>query len=673
MEESIYKSYSPDQLEELQSNFLINSWSYSKVSSFSRNEKAFEMVSIYGIREKRSSSSIAGNAYHAALQNFFLEYRQGRVLDIVDLEVIAFEYIDNVKANEWKLQKTTPTVADCVKKATTTASALLKNFLKESSIYLDEIYEIIEVEVYVDEFLVINGVDIPLPCHALIDLVARKKDGSVVVIDHKSKSVFTTEEEMALFIGIQAITYIKCYESKFQENVNEVWFVENKYSQNKDGSPQLNKFKVVLNEDTRKLYESLLYEPLKRMVEAVNDPDYIYLINNNDNFTDRAELYDFWAKTQISEIEDFNVPEAKKDLVERRMKKIRDSSIASINPKIIKEFKKNASQFIQYDLSSKDMTQEEKIEQSLRSFGITVRVAHRFLGYSSDTFLLEVSAGVKVGNIQSHKLDIANALDVANVRISNNLVMHEGKSYLSIEFSKKRENTLEFNPNDLFGYKIPIGKDNMGNVIVWDLDNHSTPHMLIGGATGSGKSVCIMSTINYAIEAGINEIYIMDPKMEFEGYENGSSIQVFNEIDDIEAMMELLVEQMNDKVRKKDSSKVLIVFDEFADAVASAGKKSNLEGNLKRLLQKGRSTGFRILAATQRASVKVITGDAKVNFPVQVCFRVPKEIDSKVMIDEGGAESLAGYGDGLIKSPEYLDTVRFQGYYFSNNPIAVAS
>jgi len=89
----------------------------------------------------------------------------------------------------------------------------------------------------------------------------------------------------------------------------------------------------------------------------------------------------------------------------------------------------------------------------------------------------------------------------------------------------------------------------------------------------------------------------------------------------------------------------------------------SLEENLRILLQKGRSCGFRVIAATQRASVKVITGDAKVNFPVQVCFRVQKEVDSKVVLDESGAETLQGNGDGLIKSPEYLDTIRFQAFY----------
>ena len=97
------------------------------------------------------------------------------------------------------------------------------------------------------------------------------------------------------------------------------------------------------------------------------------------------------------------------------------------------------------------------------------------------------------------------------------------------------------------------------------------------------------------------------------------------------------------------------------------GVYKSLEENLRILLQKGRSLGFRILAATQRASTKIITGDAKANMPVQICFRVPKEIDSRVVLDEAGAESLTGRGDGLIKSPEYLGIIRFQSYYKPQN------
>lgn len=688
---NIYKSYSIDHLEEHFSQFLTDSWSYSKVSAFARNEKAFEMSYLFGIRGTSSATTIAGNAYHYALEYYFSQKKEGNTIDLVELESAAFEYIDNTPANFWKRQKTTPTVEDCIKKATSVVTNLLKNFMAEKGIYEDDIKEILDVEVYCAEFITVNGVDIPLPCHSKIDLVVKTKSDLIAVVDHKSKASFTDEAEAALGIGIQAITYALVYEEKTGVQVDEVWFVENKYSQNKDKSSQLIANKVTLDINTRRLYEALLYEPLRRMIQAVNDPDYVYLINDSDNYVDRAELYDFWARTMICEVDDFNVEESKKALIAKRLKKIRDASINTVSPSVIKKFKENASQFIQYDLSDKDMTPEEKIEHILRSFGIIVRVAHKFDGYSSNTYLLEVSAGVKITSIHSHRLDIANALNVSSVRLSKDLVVHEGSSYVAVEFGKKRDRDLLFDPKELVDYKIPLGKDNFGNVIVWDLNNHSTPHALVCGQTGSGKSVSIRSIIEYARLAGIEDIIIFDPKYEFCSYEK-EGIEVYNEIIAIENKMSELVEDMNSRVKSGVFQPTLIIFDEFADAVANSrkgnelkvyenvviglykngfpktkrecvGEMKSLEENLRVLLQKGRSSGYRIMAATQRASVKVITGDAKVNFPVQICFRVPKEADSRVVIDEAGAEGLQGMGDGLIKSPEYKDTVRFQAYY----------
>jgi S-DNA-T family DNA segregation ATPase FtsK/SpoIIIE len=686
---SIYRSYSEDQLENLFSNYLVDSWSYSKLGQFSRNEKAFEMIHIYGQRSKSSASSVAGTAYHFALDRYFTAWHEEKRFDLADLEIFAFEYIEERPAYIWKIQKTTPTVEDCKKKALTVTTSLLRNFFSELSTYEDQISEVLYVEIYCDEFLTVNGVDIPLPCHAKIDLVIRTHDGRVVIIDHKSKAAFSDEQALKLSIGVQGITYVNCFESKTGEMVDEVWFVENKYSKNKDNSKQLNCFKVTMDPDTRRLYEAILYEPLKRMISAVSDPDYVYLINDSDNFVDKAELYDFWAKTMIAEVGDFNVSDNKRDLVEKRLKKIRDASLAGITPKIIKEFKKNASEFIQYDLSNKNMTPQEKIEHVLRSFGTIVKVAHQFEGYSSNTFLLEVSAGVKIASIQNHRLDIANQLNV-----SKDLTIYDGKSYLSIEFSKQRDRDLLFNPDDLVDRKIPIGKDNYGQVVYWDLDNHSTPHVLVCGATGSGKSVSVKSTIEYALLGPANVIIVLDPKYEFTEYASNPKVKVFNEIIAIEEAMADIVEQMNEMVKTGQKGKILIIFDEFADAVASSrkgkeliqkelqeigsyanggtkmgmvtiGELKPLEENLRVILQKGRSSGIRVMAATQRASVKVITGDAKVNFPIQISFRVPKEADSRVVLDEAGAESLSGMGDGLIKSPEYKDTVRFQAYYCS--------
>lgn len=695
-----YSNYTPEQVEELLSNFLVDSWSYSKVSSFSRNEKEFEKNEIYRESSKRSASSVAGNAYHAALELYFYDLSCGKETPVVDMEQMAYSYIDNIPANDWKIQQTTPTVEECISRSVKLSTSLINNFYREKDIYTSDIKRIIGVELRCDEWVVINGVDIPLPCHAVIDLAVELNNGKVVIIDHKTKSKFSDDKELAFTIGKQAITYVKCLESKTGCRVSEVWFIENKYTANKDGSPQLKKLSVELDDNRRRLYEAMLYEPLKRMLEAVSDPDYVYTINDRDNLSDIAELYNFWAKTLISEIDDFNIPENKKELVSKRMKKIRDASLASVNPKIISTFRDKAATFIQYDLSNTNMSNGEKIEHTLRTFGIIVKVAHEINGYSSDTYLLEVSAGTKMSNILKYKLDIANALNVSSVRIGNDLIIYEDKSYLSIEVSKKRTKDLLFDPKYLDGENLPVGVDNFGRTVYWNLNNHATPHVLICGATGSGKSVCIISMIEYARLAGIKDIVIFDPKYEFCRY-SGDGIKVINEIEEIELEMKNLVEDMQSRAKTGIKSKTLVVFDEFADAVSASktgpeldikekvlvgyyapkkingipfppepkyeiktvGRLKSLEENLKILLQKGRSLGFRIIAATQRASVKVITGDAKVNFPVQICFRVPKELDSKVVLDESGAETLSGMGDGLIKSPEYLDIVRFQGFY----------
>ena len=687
-----YKDLNQEQQEELLSNYLIDSWSYSKVRAFAGNEKAFEMQYIYRCYGKSSATTVAGQAYHAALNLYFQNLKEGLLTDIVTLESVAFKHIDDFRADFWKLQKTTPTIEECKISSTKTVSQLLNNFMAEIQTYQAEIKEVVCSEKILKVWLKVNGVDIPMPCNIVIDLIVRTNDNKLVVIDHKSKSTYTDENEIRFTAGKQAITYVLGYEEETGEVVDEVWFIENKTSKNKDKSPQLAPHKIIMSAETRRLYEALLYEPLKRMVEAVSNPDYVYMINDNDNLSDKAEIYDFWARTMIAEVEDFNIPENKKPLLRERLRKIRDASLVAVTPTVIRNFKTYTEQFIPYDLSNKNMSNQEKIEHILRSFGIVVKVQHTFEGYSSSSYLLEINAGVSISSVHKFRLDIANALDVSSVRIHKDLFVYEGKAYLAIESGKKNTSTLFWDKSRLEGHKIPLGVDNFQQTIIWDIDNHSAPHMLVCGATGSGKSVFLKSTIEYALLSGISEIYIFDPKHEYLKYSSIQGVTVVNEILDIELQIMMLVEEMERRVKSHSTTKTLVVFDEFADSVANSRKgdalnnygtvvvgtyksglpktkrtvtstDKSLEENLRILLQKGRSSGFRIISATQRASTKVITGDAKVNFPIQVCFRVPKDIDSMVVIDEPGAEALNGRGDGLVKSPEYPGVIRFQAFY----------
>lgn len=666
-----YSQFTQEQMNEHLSFYLLDSWSYSKVACFSRNEKAFEKEYIYCEKGHRSASSIAGNAYHKALEHYFARIMGGyEQPSLIELQQVAYVYIDEVPSSEWKLQKTTPTIEKAKEKATKDVTSALQNFFNEIDIYMDDIAEVLGVEERIEEWLTVNGVDVPLPCHSELDLIVRTKDGKIVIIDHKQKSAYSEEKEVALVHGKQAVNYVLQYEARHPDRkVDEVRFFENKISANKDNSPQIKRFTLEMDADARRLYEALLYEPLRRMIEAVSDPDYIYTVNDSDNLTDKAELYEFWTRTLIADVDDFNIPEGKKSLIAQRQRKIKDSSLASIDPRVITSFRKNAASFITFDYSKTNMTNSERIEHSLRTFGIIVKVAHQIEGFSSDTYLLECGAGVKIDNIRRFNLEIASALCVPCVRIGRTLVQHEGRAYLPVEVNKKQEETLLWDAAHLQDKKIPIGMDNFRNTIYWDLENQATPHMLICGATGSGKSVSIRSTIEYAKAAGIGRIIVFDPKYEFCDVKG---ITCHNEIEHIEREMLELVCEMQERVKTRAKGPMtMLIIDEFADAIAMArsGKALNgersLEENLRILAQKGRSLGYRIIAATQRASTKIITGDTKVNFPVQVCFRVPKAVDSNVVIDEDGAETLAGHGDGLMKSPEYLNTVRFQGFYYN--------
>lgn len=666
---SRYESYTPDRLEEHFANYLTDSWSYSKVSCFARNEKSFEKQYIYLEPDRRSSSSVAGNAYHAAMEEFFSTMQRtcnSRIPDVVSLEQRAFEYInDKVYPNEWKLQKTTPTVEDCIADASRKAVSLIRNFYGERDLYLADIGKIIAIEARYEEWLTVNGVDIPLPCHAVIDLVLSLEDGRTAIVDHKGKGAYSDEKEVSLVHGKQAITYVLAFEKATGIHVDEVWFIENKYTANRDGSPQLRKHVIVMDPDSRRLYESMLYEPLRRMVEAVSNPDYIYMVNDSDNLSDKAELYAFWAKTMIAEVDDFNIPDDKRDLIRMRQRKIKDASLAMISPRVITDFRREAASFITYDLSFSNMTRAEKIHHILMTFGMNTQVTE-ITGFSSDTYLLEVSAGVKIGNIYKYRKDIANALNVPNVRIPENLAIYDGRSYVAVEAGKKRTETLLWDAKYLEGRRLPVGMDNFREVIYWDLDNHSTPHLLVCGSTGSGKSVELRSLIEYARLAGVGDITVFDPKYEFQGLA-ADGIRVYGETGDMYRVMGEMVADMQGRTRTNDRHLTMLVIDEFADIMDSTPADKggmSMEQLLKMLAQKGRSLGFRIIAATQRASTKVITGDTKVNFPVQICFRMPKAVDSQVVIDEEGAESLQGQGDGLIRSPEYMDSVvRFQGFY----------
>lgn len=299
-----FKQLRGDELENHLNDYRLTSWSYSKVSSFARNELAFEMEYIYEAARKVSVASAYGQAYHAALEAYFNALKDGEQLLLDDIQQVAAEHISKRKPEDWRTSKMNPTVEKCIEKALTQAATLVGYFWDERAIYEDLIDEVLAVELFCDEWVNVAGKEIPLPCHAIVDLVARDKNGEIILIDHKSKVAFTPAEDVEYTHAKQAITYCLVVESNMSVEVDRVYFVEAKIAKNKDGAGQLLRHEpLVMSASNRILYERMLLWPLKRMIEAISDPDYVYLMNDNDTLCDKQELFNFFKNRHSDELQ----------------------------------------------------------------------------------------------------------------------------------------------------------------------------------------------------------------------------------------------------------------------------------------------------------------------------------------------------------------------------------
>lgn len=722
-----YAELSPDELQKHLEGFLIDHWSVSSVAAFTSNEKAFERKYIFKDYDKEKSlASHIGDVYHHALMEFFRHYQGSKErLGYDSLLQIAHSKLDQIGADEWKPQKLL-TIVEQQLEALQRVNFMIENFLAEFDSYENEIQEVLFVETSFKEFVTINDIDVPVPLKFRPDLVFITKCGELAVLDHKGKRSYTEEKDIIMKYSNQAIGYklgidvaIQRFEDIIRryplaaEGVKKFYFYENKYTANRGGDRQIKQIPMDLAQHGQ-LFEQILFEGLFRMMEAVQNPDYVYLMNPHDYFEPGDKVIEFWIKTHVEGLEGFpNLDPHQIKLLKQRRSSIRRSALTGVPKAIIKAFS-NPKDFVSLNQEDMDnLTIPEKIEHRLRTFNYPVKVEHTVEGYSCDTYLLQVAAGLKTSQIYGYRMDIANVIGVRDIRIAPSLVEYNGRAYVAIEVNRTKTTSLGLDGGDIpSGNVFPLGKDNYGHVMSWSTDNPSTPHLMIAGASGSGKSVTIQTIIEVAKHKGI-KVAILDPKFEFLDYK-AKGYKVINELADIEAFMEEKVKEMDHIFRTRGahgatSDKQLIIFDEAADCFARQSKErrvfvdrdgviveapskkiedavdrveaeelraqwgayatakkvvdpsfKTLEENTLILAQKARSAGIHLVLAAQRFSVKVLTGDAKANFSTRLCLTVASGVDSKVMLDQEGAEKLNGKGDALLTSPEHPEPVRLQ-------------
>ncbi|HLI52455.1 MAG TPA: DNA translocase FtsK [Thermomicrobiaceae bacterium] len=348
--------------------------------------------------------------------------------------------------------------------------------------------------------------------------------------------------------------------------------------------------------------------------------------------------------------------------------------------------------------SSELDSKAELIHDTLESFKIDATVREVFPGPAVTLFTLQPGSGVKVRQITALQNDLALALAAPSIRIEAPV---PGMARVGVEVPNGKvltvglRETLESEDFRNSKAKLPLslGRDVNGRYIVGDLTR--MPHLLIAGATGSGKSICINSIIaTFMLTMRPNELQLIliDPKMvELIGFNGAPHLKcpVVTEMDKVVGTLRLVLEEMDRRYRQFSSLGVrnidgynlkrqddpgleilpymVVIIDELADLMMTTPEE--VETLLVRLAQMARATGIHLLIATQRPSVDVLTGLIKANVPARIAFAVSSFTDSKVILDMPGAERLLGRGDMLFSPPDAPKPMRVQGPFIEDKDL----
>ena len=338
------------------------------------------------------------------------------------------------------------------------------------------------------------------------------------------------------------------------------------------------------------------------------------------------------------------------------------------------------------------------IEETLESFGIEGKIVQIDVGPTVTCYELKPARGVKVSKIVNLADDLSLSLATSGIRIEAPI---PGKSHVGIEVANDKKEIVGFKEiisSSKFvksKHEIPfaMGKSISGEVIISAIEK--MPHLLVSGATGSGKSVCIntiIMSILYKHSPDEVKLLLIDPKVVELSIYNGiphlimpvitdpkkASSSLYWAISEMEKRYKLFEENhVRDikgykKAAETDDSMenlpyIVVIVDELSDLMMTAA--SEVEDYITRLAQKSRACGIHLIIATQRPTVDVITGTIKANIPSRISFAVTSQIDSRTILDMQGAEKLLGKGDMLYASSDSMKPVRIQGAFVSDEEV----
>lgn len=683
-------------------NFPVDHYSQWSFAQFGSNPFMFKVNQINGdyLDTTSSASQVLGSASHKAMRAYLggdpdkatpadngeaikFGYDEGKLY--LDSQYDGFiEYNTNIQ-NRAKLEER--------------YSFAYFEYIKEYNIQ-NEAKEILLIEKKLKHTIEIDGKLLPVPLKGIPDVVWRDSKGRIVIDDHKFTSNYSPESDIDGEKLLQAIFLFLLVAAETGEVPHRCRFREFKVIPNRDHSPQTRSFELVYEEIPEAF--DLFYRYYDDVTNALLGHQ-VFVPNLKAMFDKEVSILAYIHRLDID--------------VERA-KKFKEMKVENITDFLKKKIQKDgsmkkyletvATKFISANtLNYKEMKIEDRIKMKLAEHGLGVEFDSMVVGPSVTLYRFEPSIGLKMSKIEAYGKDIEQVTEVSGIRI---LAPLADSGLVGFEIPNKVRSFPTDIPENT-GFEIAVGQTIIGDVCTVDI--RTAPHILIAGASGSGKSVWLNATIPQLAKLG--DLHLFDPKIvelaQFDSIakEYESDADKINEsLNDLVIEMEARYKKLS-KLGKKniEGTKIpykFVVIDEFGDLATQnpegyerwelcdkhaqwndkqGGLLQNLlattrklrvreqeivdsvyfcedcvrhivpgfEHSLLRLASKGRAAGIHLLIATQSPRASIINGKIKANFPVKVLFKTSKAIDSTIVIDEVGGEKLLGKGDMLFCGP----------------------
>lgn len=601
--------------------------SHSAIICFLNNQIQFKKRYIAKVYDDpKSPAMVVGSAMHKMIE----ERMKGQSVEIAIQA--GLQEIENVADYEIDYGKTG------------SREKIVDQYQKLSTVIINELPEygnILAIEDKIECDLSIMNKKIPMKGY--IDLI-RDHGDDLEIIDWKSVTSYSDEETENWKYVMQAWLYAQLVEFKYKKPVGRFVFKEIKKTINNDGQPQIKDY--VLDRNALVEANDIMGRVVKSVSDYVDNPNAVYFPNPSDMLNGDRSM-DIVAQMEGISIRTIHTTERKE-------------KFAPVNTAVAK------------DIAEDGGSEIDRIMAKLAEFAIGGEIEEVVESNTVNTYKLRPNRGVKMSKIATMGDDLSFALGSEAVRI---IAPIYGTQRVGIEVPHE-QSFPTFNGKGSSNM-IPIGVDTMNNIVYDDIAK--MPHMLIGGQTGSGKSVFIRNIIQSLTNCHID---IIDMKgLDFEDL--GKNI--ISEVPAALMLIKKLVHLMDERYKNKrvNAKRRVLIIDEYADLVMQTGKEKHeigvfdengklktktttidtrkqLETDLARILQKGRAANINVIIATQRPSADIVAPIIKANCPVKACLRVATAKNSEIILDEAGGERLLGKGDMLYLGSGKIKPVRVQ-------------